>query len=194
MNTPWGKSDNKITYSRGISFVSTPSHGGFAITKKVAGKLLSPAAQHRGESYGGYLFFGEDTAAYIILFELVHERHPYNPAVPDVLNFPINIPTRDVVIRALSTWHADYLLERGITPDVEGLAIWNRHREEDRLREEKSPNLIVAASGDWKAGVPKGWVEVITADWKAHLVLASEYDNRSGLDLLSNFTEVKEVL
>lgn len=33
MNTPWGRADDKTVYGPGIVFYSTPSHGGFKISK-----------------------------------------------------------------------------------------------------------------------------------------------------------------
>jgi hypothetical protein len=35
MNTPWGKAQDKQEYAPGIVFYSTPSHGGFKISKAV---------------------------------------------------------------------------------------------------------------------------------------------------------------
>jgi uncharacterized protein DUF7007 len=49
MNTPWGKSDSKITLTRGISFVTTPSHGGFAVTPNAALEYLSTSAVARAQ-------------------------------------------------------------------------------------------------------------------------------------------------
>jgi hypothetical protein len=36
MRTPWGLSDSKQTLDRGLSFVNTTSHGGFAVTAMAA--------------------------------------------------------------------------------------------------------------------------------------------------------------
>jgi hypothetical protein len=183
MNTPWGKSDSKITLARGVSWVSTPSHGGFMISKRFANLYFSAAAVKRGQEYGGYLAYEEDCDATIILFE--------TRAFDDQLGITRNMDAER--LQGLSRWHADYLIERSITPDPEGLKFFNDNRLQDRMRAEKSPNLIVSASGDWKASVPKGWVEVITADGSKHLVLASEYDNRTNLNLLSNYPNAKKV-
>ena len=35
MNTPWGKSDHKKEYVKGITFYGTPGHGGFKVSKHV---------------------------------------------------------------------------------------------------------------------------------------------------------------
>lgn len=39
MNTPWGFSDFKQVYAKGIVFYSTPSHGGFKIDKHLNDRL-----------------------------------------------------------------------------------------------------------------------------------------------------------
>ena len=70
MNTPWGQSDHKTTYMRGFHFVNTPGHGGFAVSKALALKLLSPKAiAIAGQELGGYIFFEEDCAFAFPLFE-----------------------------------------------------------------------------------------------------------------------------
>lgn len=179
MNTPWGRSDSKITYGRGVSFVTTPSHGGFAITDRIARSRLSTAALIRSERRGGYHFFEEDCAAYIILWELDETRTTDSPSLNSIL-------------KGLSRWYADYLIERGITPDPEGLAWFEQNRKEDAMREARHPDLIISASGDWKRGVPKGSVEVTTADGQVYYVPDSEYKTRPALNLLllSSFSNV----
>jgi hypothetical protein len=173
MQTPWGKSDSKQTFARGLSFVSTPSHGGFAVAETFGRKNLSIAAQQRGAFRNGYFFFEEDCDASIILLELPITRNGLD---------------EQKIIDSLSVWHADYLLQRGIEPTAEGLKIFNQHRLEERLRTDKSPNLIVSASGDWHPDCPEGSVLVTTADDHKWLVPAAEYDNRRGLNLLSLFS------
>jgi hypothetical protein len=180
MNTPWGKSDSIQRFERGLSFVSTPGHGGFAITPQVALKHLSTPAVAKAQKYGSYYFFEEDCDAFIILLEVPTTR---------------NGMTEDKIIDSLSHWHADYLIARGIQPTANGLKFYNDNRLEDRMRADKSPDLIVSANGDWKQGVPKDMVEVTTADGARHFVWASEYAKRNtGLTLLSNFVHVQAVL
>jgi len=182
MNTPWGKSDSKITLTRGISWVGTPSHGGFAITPSAALTYLSTAAVARAEKYGTYYFFEEDCDASIVLFEL--------PA--GLLAKLGGVPTNESLIQSLSRWHADYLIERGITPDAEGLKWYNENKLSDRMRADKSPDLIVAAYGDWSEWVPAGRTGVQTADGRRYTVLASEYVAKN-LNLLSTHTDVQAV-
>ena len=179
MNTPWGKSDSKATLARGISFVTTPSHGGFMVSQTAAGKYFTPAAIKRGKAYGAYLAYEEYCDYAIVLLELPQALR---------LKWSINVPTREKLIQGLSHWHADYLVEVGIEPNAEGLKWFNENRQHDRMREDKSPDLIVSASGDWKHGVPKGMVEVTTAAGTRHFVWADEYATRNtNLTLLSNF-------
>jgi hypothetical protein len=184
MNTPWGKSDSKTTLAKGISWVGTPSHGGLAVTPAAALTYLSTAAVRRATSYGSYYFFEEDCDYAIAFLELLPTG---------MLSKLGGIPTREALIESLSRWHADYLIESEITPDPKGLEFFNFNRKADTMRREKSPDLIVSASGDWHQDCPKGFVLVTTADGKRWLVLASEYDNRANLNLLSNYTEPKAV-
>jgi hypothetical protein len=183
VNTPWGKSDSKITLARGISFLTTPSHGGFAVTVKTAEKLLTPEAIARGERRGAYLFYEEDCLASIIFFEL-------RTLCVQRLG---NVPSNEFVLDSLSHWNSEYLLAVGVTPTAAGLKFFNESRLQDRMRADKSPDLIVSASGDWKQGVPKGTVEVTTADDSRWLIPAEDYDNRANLNLLSNYPRVKPV-
>jgi hypothetical protein len=184
VNTPWGKSDSKITLARGISFVTTPSHGGFAVTPTAALQYLSTAAVSRGKKYGGYYFFEEDCDASIVLFELPQALR---------LKWSTGVPIKEELIKSLSRWHADYLIEVGQEPDAEGLKYFNENKQQDRMRADRSPDLIVAAFGDWAPWVEKGCVGVMTADGASWLVKASEYDNRADLNLLSNYAAVKAV-
>lgn len=177
MNTPWGRSDSKTTYLRGVSFVSTPGHGGFAITPSAALKYLSTSAVSRALKYGSYYFFEEDCDAYLVHFEIAQTRAA---GLSD-----------ETILMALSQWHADYLIERGIEPNPVGLKFFNENKQADRMRADKSPDLIVSASGDWADWVPKGRVGVITADGKRYTVRASEYAPKN-LNLLSQHTDVQE--
>jgi uncharacterized protein DUF7007 len=185
VNTIWGKSDNKITLARGLSWVGTPSHGGFAITVKAAQQYLTNAAIARGERRGAYLFYEEDCLASIILYELPQALR---------LKWSTSVPTREALVESLSNWNADYLLEVGVTPTEAGLKFFNENKKQDQMRAERSGDLIVSATGTIAKWVPEGWVGVITADGNYHLVLSSEYDNRANLNLLSNYPSAKAAL
>lgn len=180
-NSPWGKVQHEVKIRRGLTWVSTASHGGFLIGR-VQQRTLSNAAISRGERWGSYLAYEEDCAASIVLYELPEAHQAICPET-DLKN----------LFKSLSTWDADYLLERGLIPDPVGYARWKEMREEELLRREKSPDLIIAAWGDWADWVPKGTTGVETADQKRYLVDAESYRVRSGLNLLSKMTGVEPV-
>lgn len=179
MRTPWGIADSIQRITRGLSFVGTPSHGGFMVADGFARKHLSSAALLRGERFGNYYAFEEDCDAFIILLEISSSRQ--------------GTLTEKKIIEGLSRWHADYLIERGIAPGLEGLKWFNENRLQDRMRADKSPDLIVSATGTIAKWVPEGYVGVITADGSYWLVPADQYNNRANLNLLSHYTEVKAV-
>ena len=107
MRTPWGDSDYEKRIQRGLTWVSTPSHGGFMVSRTVAAKLLTPAAIAAGQSFGDYLAFEEDCDAAIVLFELPQTREGFS-----------NVSDTDL-LESLSYWHIPYLTARGITPKPE---------------------------------------------------------------------------
>jgi hypothetical protein len=178
MNSPWGKVDSVQRIARGLSFVGTPSHGGFMVADGFARKYLSSAALLRGERFGNYYAFEEDCDTFIILLEIPSSRQG-------------TVTDEAKIIEGLSRWHLDYLRERGIAPDADGAKWFEENRKQDAMRAAKSPDLIISASGDWKQGVPKDMVGVTTADGARHLVWAADYDSRVNLNLLSNYTSVK---
>lgn len=61
MHSPWGKIDNtEKTNVRGVTFVSTVSHGGYRVTR-LASLAMHPALFDLGIDYGpDYLWFEED--------------------------------------------------------------------------------------------------------------------------------------
>lgn len=170
-SSPWGKVDYVKNYQRGVRFVSTPSHGGFMISKGFAQKNLSIAAQKRAEEYNGYLCFEEDCLACIVLLELPNTRS--EKTLPEQL------------IESLSYYNADYLIAVGITPEPKAYARYLESQEDSRLRAEKSPNLIVSA-----LGLNDEVVKVYTADGTSHFVTTESYQKRTGLNLLSNCVKV----
>lgn len=180
-NSPWGTIQSQVVLARGVRWVNTASHGGFLISHRFANAHLSPAAVKRGKEWGAYLAFEEDCDAMIILFE--------TRAFDDALGYTKN---HDVErLKGLSHWHADYLLERGIEPDADGLKFYNENKQHDRMRADKSPDLIVAAFGDWANWVPAGKVGLQTADGKRYLAPSSNYQTRH-LNLLSQILDVQE--
>ncbi len=180
MKTPWGKTDSIQRIVRGLSFVSTPSHGGFAVADGFARKHLSSAALLRGHRKNNYHFFEEDCDAFIILLEIPASRQG-------------TLTDEKKIIEGLSRWRADYLTERGITPDPDGLNWFNENRLMDRMRADRSPDLIVAAFGEWAPWVKKGCVGVMTADGSSWLIPSDDYNNRANLNLLSHYPRIKAV-
>ena len=168
MNTPWGKTDSVTKIQKGVSWVSTPGHGGFMITRKAAETFLSPEAISRAEAYGqNYLAFEEDCLASLVLWE-----HSNDVWAETFFNEKDNVQH---LFLSISRWNPDYFREKGITPDPAGEAAWLEDKETDRLRKAKSPELIVSAFGDWADWVPAGQVGVITADDQRHLLPADLY-------------------
>lgn len=169
--SPWGKVDHSVKVCRGVTSVSTPSHGGFLISIGVAEKKLSPAARKYGMKWGGYLAFEEDIDANIIFLEIPESR--------SVLLNP-ELCTEESLIKNLSAWSADYLLERGITPDQEAYKKYLERNLDDEMRTSKHPDLIVSA-----LSMSDRVVKVYTADGRSHFVTSESYQRREGLNLLS---------
>lgn len=169
--TPWGKSQQSHKIQRGLTFHSTSRHGGFLVSKRFAERHLSPAAIARGQRWGNYYAFEEDCLAAIVELEIPAARSVFQNS---------HILTEDKLITALSRWYPDYLIEREITPEPLAYADWIIQKEDERLRAERSPDLIIAAFG-----VDSVTVEVTTADGRNHLVTSESYRAREGLNLLS---------
>ena len=110
MNTPWGQSDYQRTIQRGLHWVSTPSHGGFMVSRGLAENLLTRAAISEGEHFGDYLAFEEDCDAAIVLYELPQTREGFSHVSDAEL------------LESLSYWHIPYLVARGIMPNPEQVA------------------------------------------------------------------------
>jgi hypothetical protein len=70
-NSPWGKVDTVEKYARGFSYIGTPGHGGFRISRGYFEKhamdkdyLLTQAIVTKS-----YIYFEEDCAASLFLFD-----------------------------------------------------------------------------------------------------------------------------
>lgn len=199
MRTPWGESDEVIILVRGVVWVSTPSHGGFLFTSIAAHKLLTAEARQAAEFRNGQFAYEEDCKYAIVLYE-----HPeYDAVLFDAYRAEIGAPKpkRELVkaraLETISAWDADYLIARGLTPGPKAYAHYLQRQEEDKLRTDRSPDLIVSASGDWANWVLKGRVGVITADDKRYTVPVAEYDalqKSKGLTLLSRLQDVQPVV
>ena len=42
VNTPWGRPDSATKFAEGITFYSTPSHGGFHVDRKLVAEIPTP--------------------------------------------------------------------------------------------------------------------------------------------------------
>jgi hypothetical protein len=121
MNTPWGKSDSKITLKRGFSWVRTPRPGGFVLSPHFAKEHLSWHARVRGSGIGSwhpekcYRFYGGDCDYAIVAWELLLEHGKKDEVEVEGLG-KFN---RDTLLKVLSTYHADYLEQRGVTPALD---------------------------------------------------------------------------
>ena len=69
MYSPWGQIDYVDQIEPGLSWVSTPSHGGLRVSKAYAQKNLSIPARDAGIDYAGYLWYEEDCDWAIVALE-----------------------------------------------------------------------------------------------------------------------------
>jgi len=169
-NSPWGKVQTSVKIARGITFVTTAGHGGVLVARGVASKRLSCAARSRGMAWQGYLAYEEDVAINIIFIE-----------VPEAMAVLYCSATHEEIVKSLSLWIPEYLVERGITPDTEAYARYLDRKRDAEMRQARHPNLIVAARG-----LDSGMVEVYTADDKIYVVTATSYESRRCPNLLSD--------
>lgn len=180
MHTPWGASQQVVNLERGVNLVSTAGHGGFMVARAAAEKLLSEQARaHATERYGDYFAFEEDCDYAIVLHE--------HPEYAEKLGGPIHSNVYEI----LSRWNPKYLIDKGEQPVQKEYEAWLDDQEERRLRAEKSPELIVAAYGDWAELVPKGQVGIQAANDQRYLVPNEAYPARGYR--LSAYPEKQEV-
>lgn len=166
LQTPWGSAQSDRIVRRGIHVVSTAGHGGVMISVGLAKKILSAAAQKRGEVYGGYLCYEEDCDCLMPLLELPELRGSNT--------------TDEGLIKSLSLWHPEYLIERGIEPVEPQYTMFKNRATSWAMREQKHPDLIVSA-----LRMDDQVTKVVTADDKRHFVKAESYDCTRDLNLLS---------
>jgi hypothetical protein len=181
MYSPWGSVQHQKSYDKGIVNVSTAGHGGVMIKIDVAEKFLSKEAIALGTRYRDYITYEEDCAFAIPFFEL---KHLWSKMYNNKSNEEIELS----LMMSLSTWYADYLISRGITPLKEQYQYYLDDKKDMEMRKNKDGNLIVAAWGSWKTNI-EGVVLVVTADQKYHHVTQDSYDKRTErgrFNLLSN--------
>lgn len=182
-NTPWGKSQHQRKVERGLTFHTTASHGGWLISKGFAEKRLTKAAIRRGLEWNGYIAFEEDVDADIILFELKEAR-------TEVFGVVRDYDREDAVFKRLSRWHPDYLVELKYEPDPEEYHKYLIQKQEESMRKNKSPDLIIFAIRDT---FDSGVTIVGTADGKRYRVTDDSYKATNvWLPLLSECVIVSE--
>jgi len=72
MQSPWGKIDRVEKITTGVSFVSTPRHGGLRVSRLTLFKYaINPdlILKLGGTDSGNYVFFEEDCAYALFLFD-----------------------------------------------------------------------------------------------------------------------------
>lgn len=67
--TPWGPAQYGKEAARGVRLYGTAGHGGLAVAKGVAQKMLTAAATKMAEFSNGYYWYEEDVAISIPLYE-----------------------------------------------------------------------------------------------------------------------------
>lgn len=164
MRTPWGASQSTKKIGPGITSVSTASHGGY----KLDAEANAMVPDHMRLEDGWY----EEDVDWSIVATIFPEL--YDQAA------------RDAAERTLRNWlpgqwEAFYgrELQPGESHKKDEAAFLEAHRDDW---------LVISAMGDWKAGVPKGYVFVYATKGgrrgkggeACFLVPASEYDKARG--------------
>jgi hypothetical protein len=143
---------------------------------------MSDPACRRGQRYGTYLGYADESAA-IIAWELEWTR----PSVCAALRIGADPDPNQNLFLFLSCHHADYLSDIGVEPDPRNLRLWSASNRERLMRAARHPDLIVEARGS-----EAGLVKVLTADGKKHRVTEVSFDAHPmiGVYLLRKCVEV----
>jgi hypothetical protein len=163
MMSPWGKIQNKETFARGISFVTSSGHGGYMISKGVAHKRLSPKAIELGDVYGGYYCYEEDCKYAIIQIEL-----------PEVRS---ELYEEEVFLKSLSRHYPEYVISRGEIPSEPEYSQYLDYKKMQQRKEQQDPDLIISAV---TLSLSSKLIKVTTADNKEHLITAESYRSAKG--------------
>lgn len=172
-STPWGSAQESISISRGVSCVSTASHGGIMVTLSAAEMLLSEHAKKRGMQWSGYLCYEEDCNADIVLFDselllsLAVSKGVFGEGRTEQ-------QVKDCAYKSLSFWNADYLLDKGVEPEAVAYEEWKARKEADILRANKDPDFIVLAHSESHT-LLQGILCIGTADGENHYVTKESY-------------------
>jgi len=177
-HTPWGAAQHVINHCRGFSTVSTASHGGMMVSIGAAKKYLTEAARSRALVHGDYFCFEVDDMYPIVLFDAKEMR---DKLCPEFLALNSMRDLEAHLIKDLSRWHPDYLIERGVTPDKGHYKIWLAHKEHDKAYNKKDPNLVVSfirKNDSFKMGI----MMLRTADAKVYYATSESYDSAVATD------------
>lgn len=108
--TLWGKADFGYKLDKGVTWYTTPSHGGLAVAGGVAKRFLTPEAIKQGETRGGYVWFEEDIA-YVVAFL---ENPKWEKALTRLAGGSVMSPSKK--IKMIERWMPEYL---GLTKEEE---------------------------------------------------------------------------
>jgi len=158
--TPWGPSQSKTTYARGINFYSTAGHGGIMLSVGM-NKRIPEYARNPDRAY-------EEDIAWAIVVTFL----------PNYFKQKM----RDDAFNALKNWFPEIWEKNyGVALKPGESYVKDKRAEEER----NSHNFTVTTAwGDWQNNVPTGKVGVsavkrATGERKFFLVEDSEYENRS---------------
>ena len=99
--SPWGKIQHKQIHQRGVTQVTTASHGGILVSKGFATKFLSEAARKRAIFWNNsYYCFEEDCAV-----DMVYNELPY----------VMTAEQKALVQKSLATYNSSYLAELAVS-------------------------------------------------------------------------------
>jgi len=161
--TPWGGIDEYGTteFVFGISQVMTGSHGGIRIPVQFAEENMSDAAINRGVLFGGYLYYEEDCAWAIPVYDL---RKYWDVMIR--MKFPHSYSSagelEESVLETLRRDFPDYLAEKGVSltdDDVDTIRMSSFEFNDSEVAIWDIPNYIIGADKN-QDGVPDGFVAV----------------------------------
>ena len=134
--SPWGQVDHEREVAPGMTFVSTASHGGFKLDRRLNAEV--PEYMRRP---GGWYEEDVDWAVVAVVFPAAFSEKEQESAVHTFRN-----------------WRPD-AYERFFGEEIPP---GQSHVKDERrcLEEHRDDYIGMAAYGDWKAGVPKGQVGV----------------------------------
>lgn len=156
-STPWGTADSSKKYARGIIFYTTPSHGGFHVSKTLNASMPSYLRQEDG-------WYEEDC-----------EWAKVVTAFPGFFDIKMQLEAE----RTLRNWYPDaweHIHGRPLGPEES-----NQRRQEYFEKATVDKLVVIAAWGSWEPTVPADMVGVVatmggkrSADAEEHYYLVPE--------------------